>query len=1386
MIQRDSSPSSSLPKIFSSCGIEDLLVCFVNYLYPNILTKLLLVDILSRIPVRGMEGYPWTVARVDSILKKLREKRCVGENFKPSLEEGHALACFLLQSETGRTIAEHLPSRLRSCKQNISSTDISLTQARVHFYLNNEMAISATNKIFSKELLIPYYMDNPPDDFFKKLKPNLQLLIVEILLNSYFENPLNEMDYKYLKDYINLAEKKSKHITFPFYYLFVECDIKKLEASLIHLHLDERIEKRFILSKEFLSAQSVEDCVKLTQKFKENQKELARHWEDKKYTFPFPVDFVYLFTMMKAYNDVDAKDKIRKDYTAFLKNANLLYKEMELFESAMSPVFTEKMINYIVQAPLEGHKVSPFHALIYFVTLFHLPRAKDRDEWFIESLKVYFDETRENLIFPATAFAQLLTKLLPYPENQEYAEYKALYPMFDFSSIHARELSWEKRMEAIHNFLSGKEIDTKKKISKNPKRLVWFISTTYKEVNPYEQSFSKNDWTKGRRVSVLKLRDDTESYPYLTEQDKEVIKKATKKDYWADTYSIDYTIAMPLLAEHPLVFNEQTGSPMLLELSEPVLEVELLENNTQEEYRLSFSLPSAQAGIAVEEQNGKHIVTAITPSHIKLKEIMGEDNLIIPQKAHEMIFEILSTEESPVKVRTVMELSNLSRDKINSKPLLRLKRTHNKSEVGLEVQAIVYPLEGHSTCFIPTKGSDNFIAKVNNKPYKIQRFIEDERLEADLMLSQCPSLKENLLSEDYHWEFNQVDTAYQTLLELQQTSIELEWFNSEPIRITKSLDKSDLTLKAKAKNNWFSLHGDIQIDENLVLNMRSLLKEMKTHKGRFIPLANGQVVALAEDFKKVLDRVQAITQDDKEDVLLHSLAVPALQNLFNDETIESDEIWKSWQEKLHLLDERIELPKGLQAELRPYQVDGFTWLSSLVKIGAGACLADDMGLGKTLQTITLILSLVQSSKTGTNLDEKGKPILVVAPTSVCHNWEIEIKRFAPQLNVSRITAMNAKKERKSIIENLDENDILIIGYALLNSEMTSLLKHMFKLVVFDEAQALKNPQAIRTKSAHKIIADSKLALTGTPIENSLDDLWSIFNVINTGLLGSLESFNSRFNPSTLAPESVKNNARNSLRSLVKPFILRRTKTAVLDELPPRIEQTLIIEPSEAERALYEALRRQAVDNLEKAKKEGEKSVQFHVLAELTKLRRACCNPVLIDPNTEIESSKLSTLLKLVQDLRTNNHQALIFSQFTSHLEIVFREIENLGLRVFYLDGSTPEKKRGELVKDFQNGKADIFCISLKAGGQGLNLTAADYVIHLDPWWNPAVEDQASDRAHRMGQLRPVTIYRLIMQGSVEEKILKLHSTKRELAEDILSNSSVAHKLSLNDLLQLLE
>jgi SNF2 family DNA or RNA helicase len=499
---------------------------------------------------------------------------------------------------------------------------------------------------------------------------------------------------------------------------------------------------------------------------------------------------------------------------------------------------------------------------------------------------------------------------------------------------------------------------------------------------------------------------------------------------------------------------------------------------------------------------------------------------------------------------------------------------------------------------------------------------------------------------------------------------------------------------------------------------------------------------------------------------------------------------RTWTNQLQLIREaqllEPKVPSTLQAELRDYQIEGYKWLSRLAHWGGGACLADDMGLGKTLQALAIILEKAPAG-----------PCLVVAPTSVCMNWLHEANRFAPTLRIH----MLGIKKRKELVQSLKGFDVLVTSYTLLQQEARLFADMNWEVIVLDEAQAIKNMETKRSRAAMSLNGKFKLLTTGTPIENHLGELWNLFNFILPGLLGSLESFNRRFAvPIERFGDQL---ARRKLKKLIRPFILRRSKAQVLEELPPRTEIALQVEMNTEEFAFYEAVRRQALENLTVNRKiantgfkgsgmssvpvtkNNAKGFTVRILAEIMKLRRACCNPKLVMPDSTIESSKLHLFEKVVDELIENRHKALVFSQFVGHLEIIRSLLDEKKIEYRYLDGSTPFKQRDREVEAFQAGNGDLFLISLKAGGLGLNLTAADYVIHMDPWWNPAVEDQASDRAHRIGQVHPVTIYRLITQNTIEEKIVKLHQEKRDLANSLLAETEISSKISVEELLNLI-
>jgi superfamily II DNA or RNA helicase len=559
--------------------------------------------------------------------------------------------------------------------------------------------------------------------------------------------------------------------------------------------------------------------------------------------------------------------------------------------------------------------------------------------------------------------------------------------------------------------------------------------------------------------------------------------------------------------------------------------------------------------------------------------------------------------------------------------------------------------------------------------------------------------------------------------------------------------------------NWFDLDAEFVTDDQAV-DLGAVRMWLESGR-RFVPLKDGTFAeADAAELKRVADILEeagAMPGRTRTRLPLHQgVALDLLADLGEFTEVEA----KARQAMMELRDTngvpKVAVPEGLNATLRHYQEAGLSWLWFLHRHGLSGILADDMGLGKTIQSLSLLQKV--------NNEEGRKPSLVVAPTSVLANWEREAERFTPSLKVM----VWHGQDRKERAEDLKGVDLVLTSYALVRRDLDQLSQVGFRYVILDEAQNIKNADSATAQACKSLPSDTRLALTGTPLENRLSELWSLFDFLMPGFLGSAEGFSDRYEQ----PIQVANDVgvRDRLRRRIQPFILRRLKTEVASDLPPKTESVAWCEMEPGQAALYrevlEESRRKVSESIEKL---GFKRSRVSILAALMRLRQVCCDPRLLKlpPNTLLPpSAKLERFGQLVDDLVAEGHRALVFSQFTEMLELLKAEADKRGLQYLYLDGRT--KDRMAKVDDFNRPDGPpLFFISLKAGGTGLNLTAADYVIHFDPWWNPAVEDQATDRTHRIGQTRAVISYKLITRGTVEEKILSLQKRKKDLAAGVL-------------------
>ena len=472
---------------------------------------------------------------------------------------------------------------------------------------------------------------------------------------------------------------------------------------------------------------------------------------------------------------------------------------------------------------------------------------------------------------------------------------------------------------------------------------------------------------------------------------------------------------------------------------------------------------------------------------------------------------------------------------------------------------------------------------------------------------------------------------------------------------------------------------------------------------------------------------------------------------------------------------RVEVPPGIEATLREYQLEGYYWMQFLVDSGLNGILADDMGLGKTLQSLTHLSAEIESGR------NEGRPSLVIAPTSVVLNWEREASKFAPNLKVLVLQGSG----RKSVFHRIDQADLVLTSYALLHRDLDELSSHEFHLLMLDEAQHIKNPGAQVSQAARQLNSHHRVCLSGTPVENHLGELWSLMDFLMPRLLGTREVFRESYQ--TPIEKNDSDAKRQSLADRVGPLILRRTKHDVAKELPPKTEIVHPVEMNDDQKDLYETVRSTMDKQVRQALAIRGQEAQIVFLDALLKLRQICCHPKLLKEGTaenrETESAKFEYLVDLLETLWEEKHRVLLFSQFTSMLELIEGYLNEKEISYLKLTGET--KDRQDLVERFQGGEGEVFLISLKAGGTGLTLTGADIVIHYDPWWNPAAENQATDRAYRIGQDKPVFVHKLICRNTVEERIQQMQEKKDDLAGDLLAGATSQLNLTAESMASLL-
>lgn len=1022
-------------------------------------------------------------------------------------------------------------------------------------------------------------------------------------------------------------------------------------------------------------------------------------------------------------------------------------------------------------------KVSAYEHLfqglfLYWLSEFQTLTSGDPDSAYLQDLATYCQKAQQSAYLWFAAVSGALLEHIDYKNNvcQGIAQKHAELPFSEIINLLPQVSSWQRALDALTQLSTHSDVAVQKEL-----RIIWSLKLQKDKIilEPKEQRLgSANRWTKGRVIALKKLHNNLDEFDYLSEQDRRIcahIQIIKESDYYGYTGSEKYVLSSHAILEvvgHPALYwshQETFDTPVDI----TVLDPQLLVKEVDGKLHISLLPPIQQEKIIAHKtaSNGL-IVYAINDSHRQVAEILGLNGLVVPISARQQVIDSISSIASMLTVQSDIggTSSHATTVDVDSRLHVHLQPVGQ----GMQIDIYVQPFIEGGPLYMPCSGGSTVMAEIEGKQFQTTRDFDLENQYLQQLIDRCPELYP---VKEPRWKLDDAESALEALLQLQELGefALLEWPKDKKIKLSRETGLSQVQFSVRKEKDWFSVEGNLEVDNGQVLDMQHLMTLLNGTTSRFLKLEDGQIIALTRELRQRLDDLSGMGEVHKDKVRFHPLAALALDEITSGMAVIASQ---PWSDQLSRLNEMGDLnpkpPSTLQGELRDYQYEGFQWMMRLAHWGAGACLADDMGLGKTIQSIALILARAP----------KG-PTLILAPTSVCINWVEEVQRFAPTLNVYYFGV----GDRQEMLDNAGPFDLIVCSYGLLQTEADRLVVKHWHTLVADEAHAIKNALTKRSKAAMALQADFKLITTGTPIENHLGELWNLFNFINPGLLGSLQYFNHRY------AQAIENNKdhelQHRLRKLLRPFILRRLKNDVLTELPPRTEVTLHIELSAEERAFYEALRRNAMNALLTSHDKAEHK-QLKILAEIMKLRRACCHPSLVMDDSLISSSKLQAFEELVDELLANRHKALVFSQFVGHLGILRRLLDKKGISYHYLDGSTPVPKRKAAVNAFQAGEGDLFLISLKAGGTGLNLTAADYVIHMDPWWNPAVEDQASDRAHRMGQMRPVTVYRLVAKDTIEDKIVELHKHKRDLASSLLEGGEVSGKMSVEEMMALIK
>ncbi|MBP8037768.1 MAG: DEAD/DEAH box helicase, partial [Desulfobulbus sp.] len=757
-------------------------------------------------------------------------------------------------------------------------------------------------------------------------------------------------------------------------------------------------------------------------------------------------------------------------------------------------------------------------------------------------------------------------------------------------------------------------------------------------ISPLEQKLGAGgSWSKGRAIALQRLVSG-ERLIGLDEADQGLRAAVRQVDYGYGNpnYEFNLRLALPALVGHPRLFlADAPTTPVQVGRGEA--EIQAVVKDGDLVIRLLPEPTADERYVLVRETPSRFRVVEYTDTHHRLARILGDKGLVLPEAAKGEAARVLTTLASLVPVHSSLPGTTHAVTTVPADPRPRVHLLPHGA--GFRLEILVRPLDTGGPYLRPGEGAVSLMADVEGSRCLAERDLEEERRRAGALERSLPVLA-TLPELDGQWYAATPEEALPVLVELREAVARgealVEWPEGEKFKLSRPVSAADLNLRLGSGDRWFTVEGELRVDDERVLDMRQLLELVQATPHRFLPLGEGQFVALTRELRRHLEELAAYVERRGRKLTLHPLAALALDDLTGQVgRLDAAPGWHDRLAEMRAALARTETPPStLKARLRDYQLQGFQWLARLAHLGFGACLADDMGLGKTVQALAVILHCADQG-----------PTLVVAPTPVCANWLTEARRFAPTL---RLVPFGGA-DRQAQLADLGPFDLVVTSYGLLHQEAALLTGVAWQTVVLDEAQAIKNSTTRRSQAAMHLQAQFRLITTGTPIENHLGEFFTLFHFINPGLLGSRERFNERF----AAPIERLNDreAGRRLKKLIQPFILRRLKSQVLEELPPRTEVLLEVELSPEETAFYEALRRQALERIETEAGAGGHQ-RMRILAEITRLRQACCHPRLVLPESTLPGAKLALFAEVVGELLDNGHKALVFSQFVGHLALI--------------------------------------------------------------------------------------------------------------------------------------